>query len=164
LGVGAPWAYVPAFLLACSSGYACWSSGGLETQLFTLLVTLALDAYIAGGRALRRMGICLALAAMTRPEGLLVAGVLGVHRLGLMLALERRWKPTRDEIFAIIAFVAVWLPWFVWRYWYYGYWAPNTYYVKATGDWAPARLADDMTRKGWYYLWAWVKQTRLLWA
>ena len=32
-----PWACVPAILLACSSGFACWTSGGLETQLFTLL-------------------------------------------------------------------------------------------------------------------------------
>src|SRR5215468_3212099 len=42
-----PWAAVPPLLLACSSGFACWSSGGLETQLFTLLVAAALDAFVA---------------------------------------------------------------------------------------------------------------------
>ena len=39
LGRRTPWAAVPALLLACSSGFACWTSGGLETQLYTLLVT-----------------------------------------------------------------------------------------------------------------------------
>src|SRR5690348_4928100 len=47
LGRRTPWAAVPSLLLACSSGFACWSSGGLETQLFTLLVAAALDAFVA---------------------------------------------------------------------------------------------------------------------
>ena len=54
-----PWAAVPPLLLACSSGFACWTSGGLETQLFTLLVIAALDAVVAAAtepRAIRRAG------------------------------------------------------------------------------------------------------------
>src|SRR5215468_6411257 len=47
LGRRSAWAAVPALLLACSSGFACWTSGGLETQLYTLLVAAALDAMIA---------------------------------------------------------------------------------------------------------------------
>src|SRR5215471_17413741 len=47
LGKRTLWAAIPAVLLACSSGFACWSSGGLETQLFTLLVTVARDALVA---------------------------------------------------------------------------------------------------------------------
>jgi hypothetical protein len=42
-----PWACVAPLLLACSSGFACWTSGGLETQLFTLLCVLAIDAVVA---------------------------------------------------------------------------------------------------------------------
>src|SRR3954469_12452647 len=38
LGRASWWSLVPAVLLASSSGFACWTSGGLETQLFTLLV------------------------------------------------------------------------------------------------------------------------------
>src|SRR5689334_13709470 len=60
LGRKTPWAAVPPLLLACSSGFACWTSGGLETQLFTLLVTAALDALVAAAvdpRALRRLGV-----------------------------------------------------------------------------------------------------------
>src|SRR4029079_10268745 len=72
LGRKTPWAAVPPLLLACSSGFACWTSGGLETQLFTLFVAAALDACVAAAsspRALRRLGVMLALASMTRPEG-----------------------------------------------------------------------------------------------
>src|SRR5262245_28040122 len=36
----AVWDALPALILAGVPGYACWSSGGLETQMFTFLVTL----------------------------------------------------------------------------------------------------------------------------
>ena len=163
LEVTAPWRYLPAFLLAFSAGFACWSSGGLETQAFTLLATLSLDAYLTPG-GLRRMGVFLALAAMTRPEGVLVAAVFGVHRLALNIALERRWAPSRDELGAIASFAALWLPWFAWRWWYYGYFFPNTYYVKASGRWVSPKLADDMLAGGLYYVKAWLFQSRLVWA
>ena len=80
-----PWATIPALLLACSSGFACWTSGGLETQLFTLLCAVAIDALVAAEtdpKAMYRVGAALALAAMTRPEGLLVAAVIAAVRLG----------------------------------------------------------------------------------
>src|SRR5262245_6818089 len=95
LGKKSPWAVVPPLLLACSSGFACWTSGGLETQLFVLLVTASLHALVGEPRGLRRIGIWLALASMTRPEGPLVALVLGAARY-IQLASERRWLPTRD--------------------------------------------------------------------
>src|ERR1043165_10181706 len=41
------WGAVPAVLLACSSGFACWTSGGLETQLFTMLCTIAIEGVVA---------------------------------------------------------------------------------------------------------------------
>src|SRR5512140_3796051 len=81
LGRKTPWAAVPSLLLACSSGFACWTSGGLETQLYTLLIAAALDALVAAAtvpRALRRLGVMLALASMTRPEGPMIAAVFGV--------------------------------------------------------------------------------------
>jgi arabinofuranosyltransferase len=167
LGVGLPWAWLPAFLLAASSGFACWSSGGLETQLFTLLVVAAVDAYVAAvidPRAFRRMGILLALAAMTRPEGLVVTAVIGLHRVAVLVLIQRRWKPTVDDWIALASFAAVWAPWFAWRWWYYGWFFPNTYYVKATGAWANPKLPEQMRDAGFYYVWVWLQQTRLVWA
>jgi len=96
LGRRTAWSAVPSLLLACSSGFACWTSGGLETQLFTLLVAATLDAVVAAvgdPRALRRGAICLALAAMTRPEGPLVAAVLGAVWLGHVWLVRRTRVP-----------------------------------------------------------------------
>jgi arabinofuranosyltransferase len=165
VGKQSPLAAVPSLLLACSSGFACWTSGGLETQLFTMLVAGALDAVVASHdepRAIRRAGVFLALAAMTRPEGLLVAAVLGLVHLGNWALRPQR--SIRDELFAAAWFLGIWAPWFAWRYYYYGHLFPNTYYVKASGEWANPKLASEMLDNGIYYVWVWVKQTRLLYA
>jgi hypothetical protein len=186
LGRRSPWAAVPPLLLACSSGFACWTSGGLETQLYTLLVIAALDALVAAAtdrRALRRLGAILALASMTRPEGPLVAAVLGVAWLtvGIVGRLGRAavapvapaLAPTLpapgrrrfvDEALAVAWFLALWAPWFAWRWWYYGWPFPNTYYVKTTGPWASPELPHQMTGNGLYYVWIWLRQTHLLHA
>jgi hypothetical protein len=172
LGRGHPLAAVPALLLACSSGYACWSSGGLETQLYTFLVAAALDAYLATDeqpRAFRRVGVFLALASMTRPEGPLLVALFGAHRLGRNLLRERRWRPNADELLAAAWFLGLWGPWFAWRWWYYGWPFPNTYYVKATDPPStPAAISAaydlKMRAHGWHYVGRWFEQTGLLWG
>jgi hypothetical protein len=174
LGSRSPWAVVAPILLACSSGFACWTSGGLETQLFTVLVTGALDALVAAyerPRAIRRMGVLLAFASMTRPEGPLVAAAFGAARYIQCLVTTRRWLPGKDELWAAAWFLGLWGPWFAWRWWYYGYPFPNTYYVKATGPWVNPRtgrvdpaMGDEMIAQGYYYLRAWLTQTRLVYA
>jgi len=183
LGRRTAWAGVAPLLLACSSGFACWTSGGLETQLYTLLVTAALDALVAAAtdpRALRRLGVLLALASMTRPEGPMVAAVFGAVWAGRALiawwARGRRGLPAgaavtgasgwrfAHEARAIAWFLALWAPWFAWRWWYYGWPFPNTYYVKATGPWVSPELPHQMTSNGLYYVWIWLRQTGLLYA
>jgi len=165
LGRQSVWATVPAILLALSSGFACWSSGGLETQLFTLACAVAIDAVVAAEteqRVMWRAGLALALAAMTRPEGLLVAAVIGAVRL-VANAIGRRWM-TRSDLVAMVVFLVVWAPWFMWRWKYYGYPFPNTYYVKATGQWTSEAMPAQMWDNGKYYLWVWLEQTRLVFA
>ncbi|MDB4963122.1 MAG: hypothetical protein JWP01_3121 [Myxococcales bacterium] len=170
LGRKTPWAAVPALLLAASSGFACWTSGGLETQLFTLLVTLAIDGVVDAVQrpgAIRRAGLVLAFAAMTRPEGLLVAGVLGIVHLttiGFTARAYRRMPNIRNELVAIVLFLVLWVPWFAWRYWYYGHAFPNTFYVKASGRWIDPRFELQMYKLGAHYLWVWLTQTKLLYA
>jgi len=163
------WDQIAPALLALSAGYACWSSGGLETQMFTFWVALAVHFYLKGdqdGRALRRMGPVLALAAMTRPEGLLVAGVIAIHRLAVKLirhrTLWRLWLG-RDELLAVSFFLLLWAPWFCWRVWYYGYFFPNTYYVKASGA-ASAAYHAEMHRLGLHYVWTFLRDSGLVYA
>lgn len=178
LGRRTPWAAVPSLLLASSSGFACWSSGGLETQLFTMLVVAALDSVVAATEqpaAIRRAGIFVALAAMTRPEGILVGAVLGLVRLVHLLVDWRArrkapWDapppsttwPLRDDLIALGLFLALWAPWFAWRWWYYGYPFPNTYYVKASGKWTDPRYAQQMVENGAHYILVWLRQTKLV--
>jgi len=161
-----PWAALPALVLACSSGFACWSSGGLETQLFTLLVVIALDGLVAN--RLRRACLALALAAMTRPEGPLVAAVFGTVYAAPIVIRWLRKRPAggdrKEELLALGCFFALWAPWFAWRTWYYGYPFPNTYYVKAAGPWAGPGMAHEMWSNGLYYLWVWINQTKLIYA
>jgi hypothetical protein len=151
-------------------------------------VTGALDAVVEAvtrRRALRRAGALMALASMTRPEGPLVAVVLGAvwiayrlldHRArrrqaaaGALPAARLVGFASRDELLAAAWFLGLWLPWFAWRWWYYGYPFPNTYYVKAAGEWVDAnapvpKLAARMIENGLYYVWLWLQQTRLLYA
>ena len=168
LGRKSMWAAVPALLLACSSGFACWTSGGLETQLFTMLCTIAIEGVVAaeaedGAAGLYRAGVALALAAMTRPEGLLIAFALGLVRL-ICNVTAKRGIAGKTELIASICFIVLWAPWFVWRWQYYGYPFPNTYYVKASGEWARPEMAQQMRDAGMYYVWSWLKQTKLLFA
>jgi hypothetical protein len=163
------WDQIAPALLALSAGYACWSSGGLETQMFTFWVALAVHLYVVGdleGRSLRRMGPVLALAAMTRPEGLMVAGVIGLHRALVKLARSRKLGALRltiDEVLALVYFVVLWAPWFAWRIWYYGYFFPNTYYVKASGA-ATAAYHAEMHRLGLHYVWTFLRDSGLVYA
>jgi hypothetical protein len=79
-GGASPWDTLPGWMLAAAPAYACWSTGGLETALFTLLATLAFTGYLRerADRARRPLsGVCFALAAMTRPEGVLLFGLTG---------------------------------------------------------------------------------------
>ena len=168
LGRRHPGAGLAPLLLACSSGFACWSSGGLETQLYTFLIAVALDGYLAACageelRGLRRMAMGLALASMTRPEGPMIAALFAVHRVAWNLIGERRWKPNRAEWSAALTFLGLWAPWFAWRWWFYGWPFPNTYYVKAAGAAVPGYDAK-MRANGWYYVGRWFAQTRLWWG
>ena len=171
-----PWHVLPAALLCFSAGYACWASGGLETQMFTFLCTLALYAYARGAacvsdehdmkrerRWLRRAGIILALAAMTRPEGLLLTALVGAHRLVFNLVREHRLVPDRDELLCLAYFLMLWAPWFIWRWWYYGYLFPNTYYVKAAGT-PPPGYDAALRKNGLFYIWQWARQSGALYG
>ncbi len=94
---------------------------------------------------------------------MLVAAVLGAARYG-QLALVKQWLPGRAELVAAAWFLALWAPWFAWRWHYYGYPFPNTYYVKASGPWSDPNMAGEMRAHGLYYVWAWLWQTKLIFA
>jgi len=129
------WHLVAPTLLASMGAFACWCTGGLETQLFTFLSFLGFDlllAEIAGQRGFASAA-AFALAAMARPEGLLFFGLGGVFRLFTMIGRERRLRPRRHEWAWLGLFAALFAPYFLWRWRYYGWPFPNTFYVKSSG-------------------------------
>lgn len=148
-GQPSPWDLVAPALLAAASGFACWCSGGLETQMFTFFAIWGLTA---------RSGIPLALAALTRPEGALVTAVIGLHRLA-----RKKLRIGKEDIVWAAGFLAIWAPYFAWRWWYYGWPFPNTFYVKAGGT-PPPEYSRKMLEHGLYYVGQWAWQSRALFA
>lgn len=115
-----------ALLLAAWPPFACWAVSGMETLLFTALVTAALYFYVRHGEYSFASPVITALAGLTRPEGWLLAFLLGTH------ALMQR---SRQGLRFVLLFAAVFVPWFAWRVWYYGFLLPNTFYAKVGNSW-----------------------------
>jgi hypothetical protein len=133
--------------LAATGAFACWASGGLETQLFTFLSFLAFERLLA--EVDERQGISsalfFALAALTRPEGVLLFGLGGLWRVAVNLWREERLLPRRQELLWLGVFAAMFVPYFAWRWSYYGWPFPNTFYVKSSGG-------PGTRTQGLYYL------------
>lgn len=128
---------VAALLLAADGSFALWAVGGLESSLFAFLVfggALAYIREIKDSEAFPLSGAWFALAAMTRPEGLLVYGLTGVHHIATRLIRDRRLV-VRQDWQRLGIFALIWAPWFAFRWRYYGFVLPNTFYAKVTlGD------------------------------
>jgi len=131
---GSMFNYLAPLFLACCGAFAAWSTGGLETPLFTFLVLLGSFFLIAGvdnPKHLAHSGIIFALVCMTRLDGLILAFVTFGFLLYLVLSVKKvevkgllLWS-----LFLLIPF----LLYFVWRWSYYGKMLPNTFYIKVAG-------------------------------
>lgn len=126
-----------AVLLASLGIFHPWIASGLESTAFGFLILLSL---LLHGRSLQAdaktvvfpvLGIVCALTALTRPEGLLVAGVAGAHHLwrAVVLRDRRAWYVVGSCGVIVAAHLG-------WRLWYYGYPVPNTFYAKVGGSMA----------------------------
>ena len=142
-------------LIGSSATFAVWTSGGgLETRQFTffaLVAVAALSVFGANRWALLAASLSLAAAALTRPEGLLVAaccvGWFVAHRW--FTARRVDWRGTLALVGPFVVLIG---GHFLARYRYYGEWLPNTYYAKHVGPWYES---------GFRYLWAAAIETGL---
>jgi hypothetical protein len=116
---------------------ASLAPAGLETALFTLLVTVllraALSAQCASGALM--LGLVGSLLAMTRPDGALLVAVAGAF----LLVDAVRLRSGRLLASFVVPFLVTFVPYLLWRRLYYGYWVPNTFYAKSAGDPYPSR-------------------------
>lgn len=126
--------YLAPLFLACCGAYAAWSTGGLETSLFTFLVLLGSFLLILGIDQPKRFaysGIVFALVCMTRVDGLVLVFVTFAWLLYL-LVIKRRVEAKSLALWTI-SFLIPFLLYFFWRWSYYGKAFPNTFYIKVAG-------------------------------
>jgi hypothetical protein len=126
MGQRGPWTVAPALLVAANGTWAFYSTTGMETALFALL--LGVGVLLAGYESRRSAalaGLALAASALVRPEGL--GYFLAVVVAGAFDAGDRRRLGHLAG-----AFAAAFLPYLAWRWHHYGYPLPNTYYAKAS--------------------------------
>jgi arabinofuranosyltransferase len=120
--------------LAVDGSFALWAVSGMETVLFAFLVLSAVVCHVWEWQKDKPgfvSGALLALAAMTRPEGVLVFVTLMLHQVIGRLVARRSFVSSADVAKAG-TFVGLYLPYFLWRYYYYGFLLPNTFYAKVT--------------------------------
>jgi hypothetical protein len=111
----------------------------METSLFgmwTIAAVYALARYCADSRSEAILLVCGALlaACLTRPEGILVAGLVG--GAGIVALRGREDGALRELLVSGAVTFAIFSLYFAWRWLYFGYPLPNTFYAKTGGGFA----------------------------
>jgi len=131
---------LPTLLFAATRSIAVWSTSGLETRLFELLLVAGIlraeheteQARIGARNTWTLSCLLLGLACLTRPDGVLILGgtlvaraILEFRRGILSLGAAARGCAIPFSLVALhLAF----------RLLYYNDWVPNTYYAKVGGE------------------------------
>lgn len=147
---------IPFALIALALHYdiAIWATGGLETSLFTFLVSLgvAVSCYadIGPKRQFLYSGATFLLAALTRPDGILFWGIglLFLASVDLLKGSSLRVTAWLTFLY-VLPFLLAFVPYVLWKLYFYGDVLPNTYYAKSAG------LSNFA--QGFYYIWAYVR-------
>ncbi len=115
------WILAVPLLLAVNGSFAFWAAAGLETGLFALLAALAGIFYLAGpGLAL----LFTTLAALTRPEGALLAFLFGLAGI----VLKQRTVKQTVGWWALLVLVLI--PYALFKWFYFGSLFPSPFYAK----------------------------------
>ena len=136
--------------------FLAWLSSGLETAMFNfLLIWFSYEALApAESRAsagwIVRLSFAAGLAALTRPDGMLV--VACAVAILLPDAFER--GSARRLLAALpLSLLPVHV---LWRRWTYGEWLPNTYYAKHVGAWPESGVRYLASFVLEYGIWMWL--------
>ena len=109
------------------------SAIGLEGYLFALLMLVSVERLLAGRPG--HLGVALALLTLTRPDGVLLAG--------LMLLVVSGGRRARLQL--VVAAVATAAPWYLFSWFYLGSFVPDTLILKLEDNaWAPSTFADGL--------------------
>ncbi|MBN2542114.1 hypothetical protein JXI42_04550 [bacterium] len=132
---------IPPFILALNGAFAYWSISGMETSFFVMLVLLSLYLYINKNPVFI---VASALSALTRPEGVMVFGLIIIHELLI------RKDTIKTTLVNIAGFAALLIPFAVFKLVYYGDLLPNPFYAK-TG------MSVEYFKTGFEYLFRFLK-------
>jgi hypothetical protein len=124
-----------ALALAAHFDFAIWGTAGLETPLFTSLISLGFVLLVRNDSRPRRSlaaGLVLCLVTLTRPDGVLFWAI------GLAwLAWDGRSRSDGRSLRAVLLYLApaivLGIPYAVWKLIYFGNLLPNPYYAKSGG-------------------------------
>lgn len=126
-----PWAAPLTGLFCALEWHLTWAAfSGMETILFTWLILLLMDLQIANRKSqIAVRGLIAGLLILTRPEGLLLAGLVGLD------AMWRGWRAARRRglfgpAFYGLILAAVISPWLIFNLRVSGQPFPNTFYAK----------------------------------
>jgi hypothetical protein len=130
--------------LACCPSFAVWSTSGLETAPFALLVFLTTRQLLlrSSGPAGLSAGLLGLALALIRAEGIEWAVLIGL--LAVLVQLLRRQRALKPHAVYFAVLLLGYGAYFAWRYTYYGLPFPNTAYVKV------ALSAATLARGGKY--------------
>ena len=138
-----------ALLLAINLPFLIWASSGLETSLFALEIILTFILWGRGQGPRSPAMLSALLAALTRPEGVLLFLALALARAAELI--RRRERLLLSDVRNLLMFGLPYLVYFLGRYFYYGRsFFPNSFYAKVD----PGRAALG---EGLFYLYSWLE-------
>jgi hypothetical protein len=132
--------YLPltAILLALHYDMLVWATGGLETSLYTLLISTAFFTWfyadLSEEKTVVSVGCILLLTSLTRPDGVLFT-IVAVILLAIKGTKEKQPISQTLKIVALLLLpsIVIGIPYLLWKYNYYGDIFPTTFYAKS-GD------------------------------
>jgi arabinofuranosyltransferase len=143
----------PVVFLASNWIYVGWATGGLETSLFGCLAMVCLFLFrrcLDRPRTGALLPLACLLLTLTRPEGLLLSGVLFVSTTWN----KRDGASRRENWWWWALFLACPLALHtLWRLYYYGDWLPNTFHVKVS--------RFQYVERGWIFFSSFAKDSLL---
>ena len=125
-----------AVAMALHHHWATLCLSGLETGLFTLLLTAMAwrTATAAKSAHFVPLGVLAAVAALTRPDGAILAVVAAAWSLVMTLRAGAGGALRRAFPCYAIPALGIFLPLWVWKWSYYGSPVPNTALAKSAGE------------------------------
>ncbi len=131
-------AFGAGLIVATNYSLAYWTMAGLETPLFSFLALLSIYLH---QRQSFLLAPALAIALLTRPEGVLLIGFF------LLVGVIQSKKLPLFEISVTLITLVTIIPFLVFKWSYFGGVIPNSYYAKTAWDF-------QQFKDGFTYLWS----------